>query len=129
MDKIANMLITIKNGGNAGRDFVETPYSAYKQSIAKCLFDHGLIKGYDKKKRKTGDVLEIEINYKENGKPTVSDVKRISKPSRRLYASVKEIYKVRQGFGKLVLSTPKGIMTGEDARREMVGGEILFEIW
>ena len=123
------MLISIKNGGHAGREFVLVPHSKYVQEIAKCLFENELIKSYEQKKRKVGDVLEIKLLYKENGDPKVFEVKRISKPSRRLYASVKEIYPVRQGQGRLVLSTPKGVLDGETARKELVGGELLFEIW
>lgn len=128
MDKVANMLITVKNGGNARREFVYIPFSKYIQSIAKCLLNNGFIAGYEKKKRQSGDLLEIKINY-EDDKPRINGVKRISKPSRRLYASVREIYPVREGYGKLILSTPKGVLAGEDAKKQLVGGELLFEIW
>ena len=128
MDKVANMLITIKNGGNAKKDAVTIPFSKYAQSIAKCLLDNGFIAGYEKKKREKGDILEVRVKYDDDS-PKIRGVRRISKPSRRLYASVKEIYPVRDGYGKLILSTPKGILAGEEAKKELVGGEILFEIW
>lgn len=128
MDKIADMLVTIKNGGRAGKTSVSIPYSAYKADIARALFGEGYIKSYTQKKLKKGDQLEIDILYTKN-KPRITEVKRISKPSRRLYTGVKSISPVKQGFGAVFLSTPKGIMTGKQAQKEMVGGEILFEIW
>ncbi len=128
MDKIADMLVAIKNGGNAGKQSVLIPYSAYKADIARALFGEGFIKSYNQKKLKKGDLLEIDLLYK-NNKPRITQVKRVSKPSRRLYTSAKNISPVKQGHGALFISTPKGIMTGVQARKEMVGGEMLFEIW
>lgn len=128
MDKIGDMLVTIKNGGNAGKKSVHIPFSGYKMNIARALFQEGYIKSYSEKNLKSGDVLEIDLLYKEE-QPRITQVKRISKPSRRLYTNAKHITSVRQGHGAVFLSTPKGIMTGKAARKEMVGGEILFEIW
>lgn len=128
MDKIADMLIAIKNAGNAGKETLMLPYSNYRADIARALFQAGYVKSYAQKKMKKGDKLEIDVLYKKDETPRISYVKRISKPSRRLYTGVKGIYPVKQGFGDLFLSTPKGILTGKEARKEMVGGEILFEI-
>ena len=129
MDKIADMLVIIKNGSRVGRETVRIPYSGYKASIARALFQEGFIKAYTKKETSSkGVVLELDLMYSKEGKPRISDVKRISKPSRRLYTDVKNIKKVKQGYGRVFLSTPKGIFTGEQAKKEMVGGEILFEI-
>jgi small subunit ribosomal protein S8 len=128
MDPVANMLTSIKNGGAAKKEFVYVPYSNFKSAIANVLFSSGFIKSYAKKDRKNGPVLEIGIHYV-NGKPRVQDAKRVSKLSRRLYKRVKDLKPVKQGFGALVLSTPKGILTDTDARKEQVGGEALFEIW
>lgn len=128
MDKIADMLVAIKNAGNAGKVNVLVPYSGYKMNIARALFQEGYIKSYAQKKLKSGDVLEIDLAYA-NDKPRITQVKRISKPSRRLYTNAKHIAPVRQGQGAVFLSTPKGVMTGKQARKEMVGGEILFQIW
>jgi small subunit ribosomal protein S8 len=128
MDKIADMLIAIKNAGNAGKETLLLPYSNYRANIARALFQAGYIKSYSQKKMKKGDKLEIDILYKKDQSPKITYVKRISKPSRRLYMGVREIYHVKQGFGSLFLSTPKGILTGDEAKKEMVGGEILFEI-
>ncbi len=128
MDKIADMLVAIKNAGNSGKESLLIPYSNYRANIARALFQAGYIKSYSQKKLKKGDKLEIDILYKKNKSPRISYIKRISKPSRRLYTGVKGIYSVRQGFGTLFLSTPKGILTEGEAEKEMVGGELLFEI-
>ena len=127
MDKIADMLVTIKNGGAAGKTSVQTPFSGYKMNIARALFQEGFIKAYAQKDTAKGPALEIDLVYK-NDKPRITAVKRISKPSRRLYTNVKGIAPVKQGYGSVFLSTPKGIMTGKQAKKEQVGGEILFEI-
>ena len=128
MDKIADMLVAIKNAGNAGKATVSVPYSNYKADIARALFGEGYIKSYSQKKLKKGDRLEIDVLYKKDNSPRITYVKRVSKPSRRMYTGVKGIYTVKQGFGSIFLSTPKGIVTGETAKKEMVGGELLFEI-
>lgn len=128
MDSVSNMLITLKNGGNANKEVVYVPFSKFTAAIASTLFNHGYISSHTKKKRKNGDVIEIGIRYID-GKPRINDVKRVSKLSRRMYQGVKDIRPVRQGHGSVVLSTPKGILLGKEAKKEQVGGEVLFEIW
>jgi small subunit ribosomal protein S8 len=127
MDQIANMLIAIKNGGAVKKASVIVPHSKMKEAIAALLKEEGYIKTY----HVAGDVkktLEIVLEYK-GASPRVSDVKRVSKSSKRVYTGVKDISSVKYGHGLSVLSTPKGIMTDKLARKEMVGGEILFTIW
>lgn len=129
MDKIANMLTTIRNGGAQNKEFVFVPFSIYKLAIATKLFDVGYIDSYTRKKRKKGgDLLQIGIRYV-NGQPRISDASRVSKLSRRLYMGAKDLRPVKQGKGMLVLSTPKGILTDSEAREHNVGGEVLFTIW
>jgi small subunit ribosomal protein S8 len=128
MDKIANMLISLKNGGNAGKQTVMVPFSNFTGEIAKTLFNAGYVASYAKKSRAKGDVLELGVVYVDT-QPRIHDVKRVSKSSRRVYLGVDDITSVKHGRGLLVLSTPKGILTGEQARKEHVGGEALFEIW
>lgn len=129
MDKISNMLITVKNGGAHGKEFVTVPYSNYKAAIANKLFDAGYIDSYAQKKRKKGgDLLQIGLRYV-NGKSRINDVKRVSKLSLRAYAGVKDLRPVKQGTGMMILSTPKGILTDTEARENNVGGEVLFKIW
>lgn len=129
MDKVANMLVMIKNAGNAGKPAIRTPYSKYKHTIADFLVKEGYVLSASKKTQEGGfPVLEIEIKFEE-GAPFITNIKRVSKPSRRMYFGVKDIQRVRNGYGLLALSTPKGILSGRQARKEMVGGEALFKIW
>jgi small subunit ribosomal protein S8 len=128
MDSTSNMLISLKNGGNAGKATVIVPFSKLSAAIAKTLFNTGYIASYAKKSRAKGDVLELGVSYIDTT-PRIHDVKRISKSSRRVYFGVHDVKLVKNGRGLLVLSTPKGILTGDEARKEHVGGEALFEIW
>ena len=129
MDKIANMLIMIKNAGMAGKEVVIIPHSNLKQAIADCLVKGKFIAGASKKTAE-GAKPVIEINLLKVGKGArITDVQRISKPSKRVYIKAKDIKPVRQGFGMMVLSTPKGILIADEARKELVGGEALFRIW
>lgn len=129
MDTIANMLISIKNGGNAGKRSVSLPYSKMNHAIADCLQKHGYISNVSKKTEKEDkDTLQIDLNYEETS-PKVTHVERISKPSRRMYIKSKDIRPIRNGFGLMILSTPKGILEGMEAKKQLVGGEMLFKIW
>jgi small subunit ribosomal protein S8 len=127
-DPISDMLIRIKNAGNAGRETAVMPFSKVKEAIAEVLFKHGYIASYAKKGKKVQKTLDIGIAY-EGKSPRVADVQRMSKPSRRFYIKAAEIKPIRHGYGLMVVSTPKGIMTGDEARRAEVGGEALFKIW
>lgn len=118
----------LKNAGRAGLPTVSLPYSKLKNAIAECLKKEGYILDFSKKTKKGFPVLEIELVYKDSN-PKISNVERISKLSRRVYFGAKDIKPVRNGFGLVVLSTPKGILSGKEARKEMVGGEALFKIW
>lgn len=127
-DPIADMLISIKNAGNAGKNLAEVPFSQLKESIAEVLFKNGFIASYAKKGKKVQKTLELGIAF-EGKKPRVANVTRVSKPSRRFYMKAGDIKPVRNGYGLMVISTPKGVMTGDDARKAQVGGEVLFKIW
>jgi small subunit ribosomal protein S8 len=128
MDPISNMIIMLKNAGLAGKESVVLPYSKMKNAVAECLKKEGYVNKISKKVRLNHPVLEIELSYVDK-KPRISDVQRISKQSRRVYFGIKEIHPVRNGGGLLVLSTPKGILSGKEARKENVGGEALFQIF
>jgi small subunit ribosomal protein S8 len=128
MDRIADFIIALKNAGPVRHKTVTVPYSRMKHSIAKVLLDRGYIAAFEKKEYKKGPVLAVDLKYSESG-PRITDVKRISKPSRRMYAGVRDVKPIMHGHGLLVLSTPKGVMSGEDAHKERVGGEVLFEIY
>ena len=129
MDSIGNMLIALKNAGNAGHNRVVIPFSKLRLAIAECLQKEGYLAKVEKRVRKNFPVLEVEVAYIGEKNPRITDVARVSKPSRRMYAGMRDIYTVRNGKGRLILSTPKGIMSGNQAKKEQVGGELLFEIW
>ncbi len=129
-DPIADFLIRIKNAGYAGKSSVVVPFSKMKLAIAELLQSKGFLALVSTKgKSPTSKVLSIELGFQENGQPRITDVKRISKPSRRLYEKAKNIKSYRSGVGMTVFSTPKGIMADADARKANLGGEILFSIW
>lgn len=128
MDSIANMIIMMKNAGLAGKSTVSMPHSKLKNAILECLKKEGYVKEISKKVKKGQPVLEVELVYVDKT-PKITEAERISKQSRRVYFAVKDIHKVKNGSGLLVLSTPKGILSGRDARKEQVGGEALFRLW
>lgn len=128
MDPVADMLNHIKNAGNAGKDNVVVGYSRLKHDIAEVLAGEGFIKGVEKKSKGAKHSLSLDL-FIENRIPKIKGVKRHSKPSKRIYRKASEIRPVKQGYGLIVLSTPKGVMSGYKARKEGVGGEALFSIW
>ncbi len=128
-DPISDMLIRIKNASAVDHKTVNIPYSNIKFAIANTLQKQGYIGSVSKKGRNVTKILEIELVYTDDNIAKIKGVQRISKPSRRVYFGAKDIKPVLSGFGTLILSTPKGIMTGKDAKQGLVGGEALFKIW
>lgn len=128
MDPIADMITTILNAGAVGKKTAVVPFSKQKAAIAKSLLDKEYIAGYEKVTKGNHPALSIELRYVQE-RPRIAGAKRVSRLSRRVYYRVKNILPVRYGYGDVIMSTPKGIMTGKDAKNEQVGGEALFEIW
>ena len=128
-DRIADMMIRIKNAGLVKLPTATFPYTKVAESICEVLKKEGYIADYSVKGKKVSQkMIEVEVAY--NGSsPKVTDVARVSKLSKRVYAGTKDIKPVKNGHGILVMSTPKGIMTGKQAREEKVGGELLFKLW
>lgn len=130
MDTIADMLIRIKNGQTAKKSAVSFGYSRLRWEISKILERAGYIGVASKKGRKNKKLIEVALLYdSKTGQPVVSNVRRMSRLGRRLYRGFREIHAPRNGFGTAVYSTPKGLLTDREARKEKVGGEVLFEIW
>ena len=129
MDPIADMLIRIKNAQRVKKPEASFSYSKIKFEIAQVLEKEGYLGSIERRGRKNSKLVEAKLLYGENGDPRVTGVARISKPSRRIYRSYREIYPPKGGFGLAVYSTPKGLMTHKEARKQKIGGEILFEIW
>lgn len=128
-DPIGDMLVRIKNAGYAGKKTASFPYSKMRFEIAKLLFEKRFIGDISKKGKKHTKLIDVILFYDEFGKPKISDFKRVSKPSRRIYLGTKEIHKVKNGFGLGVYSTVKGIVSDKEARSLKTGGEFLFEVW
>lgn len=127
-DRVGDFIIRLKNAGAIGAKTVSLPYSAHLEAIAKKLKQLGFVSevatsGNGKR------LLDVTLAYDERGAHKIHDVKRISKPGRRLYVSTREAHGVKNGAGAMVLSTPKGILSDKEARKTRVGGETLFEIW
>ena len=128
-DPIADMLTRIRNGIMASYDSVDIPSSKLKINIAKILKSEGYIKNYKIMADKRQGVIRVFLKYDETGQPIIEGLQRVSKPSRRVYTKSEAIPKVLNGFGTNILSTSKGVMTGGQARKLGVGGEILCAVW
>ena len=128
-DPVGDLIIRLTNAGAVKHATVSVPFSNLKLAIAEKLKDAGYVTGVDKKGKKVKKTLQITLKYNTDGSPFIEGVKRVSKPGRRMYKSVHEITRVRYGHGSLILSTPQGIKTDKEARKEKVGGEAMFEIW
>jgi small subunit ribosomal protein S8 len=124
-----DLLTKIKNAQAVKKENVKVVYSNMDFAIAEILAEHKFIDSVIKKGRMPKRVMDIKLKYDENGKGVIQNVKFLSKPSRRLYIGYKGIRPVRQGYGILILSTPKGIMDGKSAKKQKLGGQLLFEIW
>jgi len=127
-DSVGDFVIQLKNAGMVGKATVSLPHSNLKTAIADKLVETGYVAKAEVKGKDAKKSLEVTLKY-ENGKHTILGVKRVSKPGRRLYTKVADIYPVKFGKGHLILSTPSGILTDEEARAKNVGGEQLFIIW
>jgi len=127
-DPIADMLTRIRNAIMAHHDSVLIPSSRIKLSIAKILKDEGFITDYTVLRGKPQRVIKISLKYM-NERPALAGLERVSKPGLRLYVGRKEIPRVYGGLGVAILSTSKGVMTGQDAWRRNLGGELLCYVW
>lgn len=127
-DPVSDFIIQLKNAGMARKGTVSLPYSKLKHAIADKLVEAGYIESAAKRGKKVKKTLDVTLKY-ENGAHRISGVKRVSKPGRRLYIGTKDIFPVKFGKGSRIISTPAGILTGEEAKAKNVGGEELFIIW
>jgi small subunit ribosomal protein S8 len=105
------------------------PASNFKTELARILQEQGYIEGFDVEPGRVGRVLRVRLKYTEDRKPVISGLARVSKPGRRTYVAAGEIPKVQGGMGTTIISTSRGVMTGHDARRAGVGGELVARVW
>jgi small subunit ribosomal protein S8 len=128
-DPIADMLTRIRNASRAHHTEVVVPASRVKREIARILTEEGFITGFTEEREGPAQVLRLQLKYVEGKAPVVSGLKRISKPGLRVYARKTEIPRVLGGLGLVIISTSQGIMTGVQARRAQLGGEVLAYVW
>lgn len=128
-DPIADMLTRVRNGLQAGKESVDVPRSNLKVAICQVLTEQGYIAGYEETENPAPGIVRIKLRYLSDRKPVLQGIKRVSKPSLRVYVSHDDVHQVRSGLGISILSTSKGVMTGKQAREQKVGGELLCEVW
>ena len=128
-DPLGDMLTRIRNAQMRGRSRVSTPASKLRERVLTVLESEGYIRGYARVEH-TGAFPEFDIELKYNeGQPVIREIKRVSKPGRRVYSSVRDLPRVYNGLGVSILSTPKGVMSDADARDQNVGGEVLCRVF
>jgi small subunit ribosomal protein S8 len=128
-DPIADFLTRIRNGLRAGHDEVVIPHSKMKAELARILQEQGYIEGWTVERARVGEALRVKLKYTENRGSVISGLRRVSKPGRRTYVDSKHVPRVLGGMGTAIVSTSSGLMTGHDARRNGVGGELVAEVW
>ncbi|MFN8360949.1 MAG: 30S ribosomal protein S8 [Candidatus Kapaibacterium sp.] len=127
-DTISDFLTRMRNAASAKHKTVDTPSSNLKLAVAAILKEQGFIAGFEKIEDDKQGVLRVALRY-HNGLPAIQEVKRISKPGRRVYSPADKLPRVRNGLGVAIVSTSKGVMTDKQARLYNVGGEILCTVW
>lgn len=127
-DPVADLLARIRNGAAAKKLSITLPHSDFLEDIASVLAQEGYVSEVSVEEEDHKNLV-IDLAYSEDGTPAISHSERLSRPARRRYLGVSEIPDIRGGRGTVVLSTPKGVLTGDKARQQHVGGEVLFEIW
>lgn len=128
-DPIADMLTRIRNASKAKMEKVDIPLSKLKVEIARILKDEGFVKNVKLVKDRRQGIIRIYLKYTDEELPVIQGLKRMSKPGRRMYAGSSEIPSVMNGLGTVIVSTPKGVQTGKQARKNNVGGEVLCQVW
>ncbi len=127
-DPIGDMIARIKNAQARNHKKVELPSSNFKAKIAGILKNEGFIKNFEVSSEKSKSILSLELKY-HSGSPVINAFERISKPGRRIFSSAESLPKINNGLGIAIVSTPKGVMTDIDARKQRVGGEIICKVF
>jgi len=128
-DPVADMLTRIRNAKMVGKRTVLFPHSNLLWSISELLEQEGYISNLEKRGRKVGKNIEVQIVYSDKGKARINGLRRISRPGKRVYEKSTDLRSVKNGMGFSVVSTSKGMKTGPEARKEGLGGEVMFNIW
>lgn len=128
-DPIADMITRIRNANMVSHERVEIPASKLKEQIARILYEEGYIRNYRFIEDSKQGILRVYLKYGENKEKVITQLKRISKPGRRIYVGKNKVPRVLGGLGIAILSTPQGIMTASQCRKAGVGGEVLCYVW
>jgi small subunit ribosomal protein S8 len=128
-DPIADLLTRIRNGLHARKEQVDVPWSRLKQNLAEVIAAEGFLKECTVVEQDGRRCVRIWLKYDERNRPVITGIKRISRPSLRVYKGSKEIPTIRGGMGTNILSTPQGILTDREARKRNVGGEVMCTVW
>ena len=128
-DPIADFLTRVRNGLQADHDAVVMPHSRFKAEIARILVEQGYVEEYAVEPARVGQSLRVTLKYTEDRKPVISGMERLSKPGRRRYVGAGDVPKVLGGMGTAIVSTSRGVMSGHDAYRQSLGGEVICYVW
>jgi len=127
-DPLGDMLTRIRNGQRAGKAVIESPASKLRANVLEVLKKEGYIRGFNRSEGDGKPTLSIELKYYD-GQPVIKTISRVSRPGRRVYSSINDLPKVKNGLGISILSTPRGVMSDNDARAANVGGEVLCQVF
>ena len=127
-DPLGDMLTRIRNGQQARKDSVVTPASKLRARVLDVLQREGYIRGYSQEQMGPIEGIRIELKYFE-GQPAIQHLARVSKPGRRVYSAARELPRIRNGLGTIIVSTPRGVLSDAEARDQNVGGEVLAEVF
>jgi small subunit ribosomal protein S8 len=128
-DPIADFFTRIRNGLQADHESVDIPASKFKLEIARIMREQGYIEDFSTEPARVGQILRVRLKYTENRAPVIEGMRRVSRPGRRTYVAASQIPKVLGGMGTAIVSTSRGVMTGHEARRAGIGGEVVAYIW
>jgi small subunit ribosomal protein S8 len=131
-DPIADFLTRVRNGAHASKDVVLIPSSKLKKELARILKEQGYIDGWDVEAPNAehpGELIKVRLKYSGNRKPVIQGIQRVSRPGQRTYVDHAHIPKIQGGLGTAIISTSHGVMTGHEARRAGLGGEVVAKVW
>ena len=128
-DPIADYLTRIRNGLTAGLTTIEVPSSRLKLEISRILVEQGYIVGFEREPADVGEKITVQLKYTDDRRPVITGIERVSRPGRRRYVDRNSVPRVQGGTGTAIVTTSKGVMTGHEAKKEGIGGEVLAYVW
>lgn len=129
MDTIGDFLTRVRNAGAAKHEKLDIPASNVRVGIAKILLENGYIRSFKVVRDDKQGVMRVYLKYSDKGKPVITSIDRVSRPGRRVYVKSTDIPEVRNGFGISIISTNRGVVDGDTAKKENLGGELLCNVW